>query len=514
MAQRITIDPVTRIEGHLRIDVEIDGGKVVDAWSTGTMFRGIEMLLKGKHPWDAQQVTERICGVCPLVHGTASSYALDDALKVSLPDNARLIRNLMLGSNFLQSHILHFYHLSALDYIDIAAVTKYTGSDPGLVAVKDKITALVQANDAYPFLPRYESPDYLSDPALVTTLVSHYIQALDMRKKAQEMIAIFYGRMPSFVGTIPGGVTQPPAISNIAAMQSRLAELETWVNNVYLQDVLAVAEAYKALANGVGYAGGNFLAYGGFDLDAAGKEKFLPRGIILNGDITSVKPFDEKLITESVIHSWYKNGTDGLQPANGKTDPEVTDYDPANKYSFLKAPRYDGKPMEVGPLSRMLVKKPQILLDLVTKYGITQPGLVARHGARAIEASLIAAEMNNWLAQLKPGAPIWDKRDIPESSTGRGLVEGPRGALGHWIDIKDKRIDNYQAVVPTTWNASPRDKNGVRGPIEQSMIGIPVPDPDNPINVVRNVRSFDPCIACAVHVIHPEHNGVKAFRVV
>ncbi len=511
---RITIDPVTRIEGHLRIDVEVNNGVVTDAWSTGTMFRGYEMLLKGKHPWDAQQVTERICGVCPLVHGTASSYALDDAMNVSLPDNARLIRNLMLGANFLQSHILHFYHLAALDYIDITAVVNYPGSDPNLVAVKNKITALVKANDPYPFLPRYESPDYLNDPTLVTTLVNHYIQALEMRKKAQEMIAIFYGRMPSFVGTIPGGVTQPPTLSNIAAMQSRLTELETFVNNIYLQDVLTVAEAYKALANAVGFAGGNFLAYGGFDMDGSGKEKFLPRGVILGGDIMNVKAFDDNLITESVWHSWYNNDTDGLQPANGKTDPQVTDYDAANKYSFLKAPRYNNQPMEVGPLSRMLVKKPQVLLDVVNKYGITQPGLVARHGARAIEASLIAAQMHTWLAELKPGAPIWDKNQIPESSQGKGLVEGPRGALGHWIDIQGKKINNYQAVVPTTWNASPRDKSGVRGPIEQSMIGIPVPDVNNPINVVRNVRSFDPCIACAVHVIHPEHNGVKAFRVV
>ncbi len=510
---RITIDPVTRIEGHLRIDVEVTGGVVTDCWSSGTMFRGYEMLLKGKHPWDAQQVTERICGVCPLVHGTASSYCLDDAMNVSLPDNARLIRNLMLGANFLQSHILHFYHLAALDYIDITAVTKYQGSDPALVAVKDKVTALVAAGDPYPFLPRYESPDYLAEPTLVTTLVDHYIQALEMRKKAQEMIAIFYGRMPSFVGTIPGGVTQPPTVSNIAAMQSRLSELQAWVNNVYLQDVLTVAEAYKAIANGVGFGNPNWLAYGGFDLDGSGKEKFLPSGVITSADL-AVKPFDDSLITESVWHSWYKNETDGLQPANGKTDPEVTAFDAENKYSFLKAPRYDGKPMEVGPLSRMLVKKPQILLDLAAKYGITQPGLVARHGARAIEASLIAAKMNDWIAELKPGAPIWDKNEIPESSEGKGLVEGPRGALGHWISIKGKKIDNYQAVVPTTWNASPRDKGGNRGPIEQSMIGIPVPDVNNPINVVRNVRSFDPCIACAVHIIHPENNGVKAFRVV
>ncbi|MHB8780295.1 MAG: nickel-dependent hydrogenase large subunit [Candidatus Geothermincolia bacterium] len=508
---RIIIDPVTRIEGHLRIDVEVENGVVTDCWSSGTMFRGYEMLLKGKHPWDAQQVTERICGVCPMVHGTASSYCLDDALGVDLPDNARIIRNLMLGSNYIQSHILHFYHLAALDYIDITAVGKYTGSDPALTALKDKVVGLVQAGDVYPFLPRYESPDYVADPTIVTTLVSHYVQALEMRKKAQEMIAVFYGRMPSFVGTIPGGVTQKPTIDRIAAVESRLAELRNWIDNVYVQDVLLVAETYKAIANGIGFATGNFLSYGVFDQDSNGKEKFLPSGVIMGG---AASDFDETKITESVKHSWYKDETEGLHPSRGKTDPEVTDHEEDGKYSFLKAPRYDGKSMEVGPLARMLVKKPQLFLDVVNKYGITQPGLVARHGARAIECKLVADEMAKWLAQLQPGRPIWDKKDIPDEGQGRGLVEGPRGALGHWISIKAGKIDNYQAVVPTTWNASPRDKDGQRGAIEQSMIGIPVPDVDNPINVVRNVRSYDPCIACAVHVIHPEHNGVKAFRVI
>src|SRR4030042_984373 len=241
MAELISIDPVTRIEGHLRMDVEIEDGVVKDAWSSGTMFRGIEMLLKGKHPWDAQQVTERICGVCPLVHGTASSYALDDALGVNLPDNARLIRNLTLGANFIQSHILHFYHLAALDYVDVTAVLNYSGNDPVLQEIKGKIAGLVAANDPYPLLPRYESNDYVSDPTLATTLVNHYIQALEMRKNAHEMLTIFYGRMPSFVGTIPGGVTQQPTISNVAAFRSRLAELRDWIDRIYTQGIPPVA---------------------------------------------------------------------------------------------------------------------------------------------------------------------------------------------------------------------------------------------------------------------------------
>ena len=517
MAQFISIDPVTRIEGHMRVDVEIENGVVKDAWSSGTMFRGIEMLLLGRHPWDAQQVAERICGVCPMVHGTAASYALDQATDVQLPDNARIIRNLMLGSNYIQSHILHFYHLAALDYVDVTAVAKYSGNDPALQALKAKVVGLVQAGDVYPFLPRYESNDYVSDPELATTLVSHYVQALEMRKKAQEMIAIFYGRMPSFVGTIPGGVTVQPTVSNMAAFGARLAELQTWINNVYIADIMTVAgvAAYAPFVT-VGDSGGNYLAYGGFDQNQAGTEKFLPRGVIFDHEIMNVQKMDVSQIAESVQHSWYTPACEGLNPANGKTDPEVGK---EGAYSFLKAPRYNDKPMEVGPLARMLILKPPAVVELAQKLGALEKkqfGILARHAARAIECKLLADEMPKWLSQLVPGNPIWDSqgKDIPQNSSGAGLVEGPRGALGHWINISNEKIGNYQAVVPTTWNASPRDKNGVRGPMENSLIGIPVPDPENPINVVRDIRSFDPCLACAIHVIHPEHNGVKEFRVV
>ncbi|OFW68793.1 MAG: hypothetical protein A2V52_07275 [Actinobacteria bacterium RBG_19FT_COMBO_54_7] len=338
-----------------------------------------------------------------------------------------------------------------------------------------------------------------------------------MRKKAHEMLTIFYGRMPSFVGTIPGGVTQQPTISNVAAFRSRLAELRDWIDRIYIQDILTVAgvSAYAPFLT-AGDSGGNYLAYGGFDQDSKGNVKFLERGVITNGDIMNVKDFDEDQITESVAYSWYEDSTEGLNPRNGKTEPEV---DKTNGYTFLKAPRYNGQPMEVGPLARMLVMKPKMLVDLATQLNLlsTPPfqfGILPRHAARAIECKMIADEMDKWLDQLDINGNIWDKKDLPGDSYGRGLVEGPRGALGHWIHIVDKKIGNYQAVVPTTWNASPRDKDGTRGPIETSLIGIPVPDVNNPINVVRTIRSFDPCLACAIHVIHPEHNGVKKFRVV
>jgi hydrogenase large subunit len=425
VAQIISIDPVTRIEGHLRIDVEVANGVVTDAWSSGTMFRGYEMLIQGKHPWDAQQVMERICGVCPLVHGTAASYNLDSAMGVTLPDNARLIRNLTLGANFIQSHILHFYHLVALDYIDVTAVTKYNGSDAALKLLRDKIIALAAVNDLYPFLPRYESPDYIGepggpgDPNLATELVGHYVQALEMRKKAHEMLTIFYGRMPSFVGTIPGGVTTPPTLANVSAFRSRLHDLQAWIADVYVADVKAIATmpAYSAFIK-AGDSGGNFLAYGGFDQNQAGTDKYFPRGVISDYNLVP-GAFDEKQITESVKYSWYKDSTEGLEPQNGKTEPEVTK---AGAYSFLKAPRYNTKPMEVGPLARQLVKQDPAFMALATALGVLTPpvkfGIIPRIGARAVETLLVSLEMEKWLDQLTAGIgkPIWDPkgRDIPD----------------------------------------------------------------------------------------------------
>ncbi len=440
MGQLITVDPLTRIEGHLRIDVEVEDGVVKDAWSSGTMFRGIEMLLKGKHPWDAQQVVERICGVCPLIHGTAASYNLDDALGVDLPDNARLIRNLCLGANYIQSHLLHFYTLAALDYVDVTAVLEYPGKDPALLALKGKIASLAAAKDLYPFLPRYESPDYVSDPELATVLVGHYVQALEMRKKAQEMLAIFYGRMPSFVGTIPGGVTNPPTISNMTAFANRLAELTFFINNVYVQDILTVAgvPAYQPFMT-AGDSGGNYMAYGGFDLDSKGSEKFFPRGYVVGNDFAGVKTVDETKIIESVKHSWYTDACEGLNPKEGKTDPQLGK---DGAYSFLKAPRYDGKPMEVGPMARMLVmaayeltgKKPEGIMKLIKTVGLGDAvngliekgkfGILPRHAMRALELKLLADEMNVWLGQLDPSGKIWDKKELPGDSYGRGMVEG------------------------------------------------------------------------------------------
>lgn len=518
MAEKLVVDPMTRIEGHLKIEVEIENGVVKDAWSSGTMARGFEILLKDKDPRDASRITQRICGVCPTGHAMASAYNLDSAFGVDLPENARLIRNLILGSNFIQSHILHFYHLSALDYLDVMAVANYGGTDSKLLETKKKIVGLVEAGDTSPFTPRYEPDEYsVNDPTVVTTAVTHYLEALEMRKKAHKMCSIWGGKMPIQMASVVGGVTVHPSVDKIAAFKYHLLELLNWIENAYLGDILQLGTGpLLPLAQlGVGKGVDNFIAYGAFDMDKGGSEKLLPRGTIFNGEISQVKDMDSDRIKEAVTHSWYTDDCGTKHPSDGKTEYDV---DKKGAYSFVKAPRYNGKPMEVGPLARMLVKGDKTLLGLVKDYGV-KVGAVARHAARAIECKVVAEAMVSWLEELvenlKDGNnDINDEKEIPDKGEGMGLVEAPRGALGHWIKIKGKKIENYQCVVPTTWNAGPRDDKNQRGPIEEALIGAPVPDPSNPNNIVRVVRSFDPCLACAVHLIHPKTNEILKYRVV
>jgi hydrogenase large subunit len=467
--QRITIDPVTRIEGHLKVTCEIDNGKIVDAYSSGTLWRGIEVILKGRDPRDAGQITQRICGVCPMAHGTASILCLDDAFGVTVPDNGRIIRNLLLGSNHLQSHILHFYHLAALDY--------------------------VVGPDVSPFIPRYKG-DFRLPKKINDACVAHYLQALEMRKKAHEMLAVFGGKMPPQITMVVGGVTVTPTVDKIASFLWRLREIAAFVNDVYIPDVLALAEVYEDYKK-IGVGCGNLLSYGGFPEDAKAKEKLFKSGRYIKGRVLSLDPAK---ITEDVKYSWYKNSTTGKHPYSGATEPEPGK---DGGYTWLKAPRYEGQPYEVGPLARMWVNGDY-------RQGIS---VIDRHAARALEAKKLAEVMERWVLELKPGQPAYAESKVPESAEGMGLTEGARGALGHWIKISNKKIENYQAVVPTTWNCGPRDDKGVRGPVEEALVGTSITDEENPLEIVRIIRSFDPCIACAVHLIKP--NGqMKRFRVI
>ncbi|MDH7577296.1 MAG: nickel-dependent hydrogenase large subunit [Bacillota bacterium] len=471
---KVIVDPVTRIEGHLKIEVEVEGGQVVSAHSSGTLFRGLELILQGHDPRDAQEVVQRICGVCPIGHATAATLALDDAFDIAPPSNGRIIRNLILGANYIQSHILHFYHLAALDYVKA----------PDTIA---------------PLAPRYEG-DYRLPEEVNSAAVNHYIQALEMRKKAHEMLAIFGGRMPGQRAIVPGGVTETVDAEKILEFKFRLQELISFINNVYIPDVLAVASVYKDWLD-IGRGCKNLLAYGAFPVDDNGT-LFFTRGCYTGG---ADRDFDPAKVTEDVKYSWYDDDTIDKHPGESVITPAP---DKEGAYSWLKAPRYDGKVHEVGPLARIWISKDQQLRALGEKAF----SVMGRHAARAQEAKMVAEAMLDWLGQLEPGKPTCNPHKVPNQATGMGLTEAARGALGHWIKIEAGRVAKYNAVVPTTWNGSPRDEQGQPGPIEQALVGTPVKDPNNPIEVVRVVRAFDPCIACAVHVITPDRK-LRKFRV-
>ena len=469
MAKTITIDPLTRIEGHLKMTVEVDNGTVVDARSVGSMFRGIEKLLEGKDPRDASFVTSRACGVCFSVHTMASALCLDEAFGAVVPRGGRLMRNLMMGAQYVYDHLLHFYHLSALDYVDVSRVREYRGGDARLVEVRDKIAALIEAGDAHPLAPGYEPDEYcVTDPEGATTLVAHYLDALRMQMLAKRMGAIFGGRAPHYQSIVVGGVTKLPDADEVAHFRSLLDQLTSFVNDVYVPDVeaLATGPLLPLATSGFGAGHGRFLAYGAFPESEDGDPLFTG-GIVSNvdsGDI-AVEPLDVSRITESVKHAWYQQ-TGPLHPSVGETN---ADPDASGGYSFCKAPRYDGKPYEVGPLARMLIRSEPRLMSLLPQ-GV-RPGTVARHAARAYETTIICEAMARWLGELESalgtsGFRIHDTDhwDPPESGTGVGLYDAPRGALGHWIEIAGSKIARYQMVVPTTWNASPRDENDVPGP--------------------------------------------------
>ncbi|OEU46904.1 MAG: iron hydrogenase [Desulfobacterales bacterium S7086C20] len=519
MGKKITIDPVTRIEGHLAITVELENGKVKDAWSSGTMARGFEALLQGRDPRDAPFVTSRFCGVCYSVHQMASIRALDEAFGANVPWGGMLLRNLAMGAEYVYDHILHFYHLSALDYIDIMAVAAYKGRDKSLNALKEKVVGLVKSKDVFPLTPRYKPDEFsVTDPDMVTSAVKHYIDALAIQAKARNMGAIFGGRQPHYQSLVVGGCTQYPDINMVAKYRTMLDEMAQFVNEVYIPDVLAFGTGPLFPLAKMGLGGGhyNYMSYGALELDKDGKDQVFPAGVIKNLDPGNIKVegFKPDKITESVKHGWYKENKP-VHPYNGE---QVFDLDKEGAYSFIKAPRYDGEPMEVGPLARMLIAGNPDLLGLIEKGA--KPGVVARHAARAIETKLIIDACYKWCDELlsemtKPGFKIHDTAhyEPPKEGEGVGFYEAPRGSLGHWVKIKDRKIENYQCVVPSTWNASPRCENKYRGQYEESLIGAPVPDPDNPINVVRIIRSFDPCLACAIHLIDPQTNELKDFIV-
>ena len=455
MSTTVTIAPITRIEGHLKIEIEVDGGKVTQARSSAEMFRGWEKILCGRNPLDAQQLTQRICGVCPASHAQAATLNLDKAFGVTPPDNGRIIRNLLLAANFIQSHLLHFYHLAALDYVDITAILKYQGKDPRLMRVRAWAQSEVdsgRASAVAPFLPTYAG-DLISDTDLNIAAIAHYLEALEIRRKAHEMLAVFGGRMPHEVAILPGGASERVTVKKMVDFSSRLKELQTFIDNTYIPDVLAVADNYPSYFE-IGRGCGNLLAYGAFEEDGAGKDRFFPSGTYIDG---KVGEFSNAKIAEYVKYSKYSSDS-GKHPSQGETEPA---HDKKNAYTWLKAPRYDGKVVEVGPLARMAIvhlkgtneQVSQLVGDTLARYNAPVSALfsvLGRHAARALECKVVADRCAEWVTRLVPGKPVHTKFEIPLEGQGMGLTEAPRGALGHWITIKNKMIDNYQCVVPTT----------------------------------------------------------------
>lgn len=485
MAQITIVDPVTRIEGHMKVQVTIDtiGGKqkVTDAQCTGTQFRGFEKILVGRDTKDAPYITERICGVCPVSHATAASLAIEHASGVTVPDNARILRNLVLGANFIQSHILHFYLLAALDYITPPA--------------------------SAPWTPVWNVD--LMRSSSMSQIATNFVTAVTMRRQAHEMGAIFAGRMPGLSAIQAGGFTTKPTSSMISTFTGYLNTLINFINNNYIPDVQLLSNVY-ADYHQIG-RGGNLIAYGVFDLDStASPSRLLNRGVVYSTSLSTVRPLVTSNIIEAVTSSWYDNSTNNLNPAKGST----VDVDPATKpaaYSWLKAPRYGTHPCEAGPLARMWVNGDY-------RQGTS---VMDRHMARAFETQKIADAMLTWVNELTVGGSEYTPVTAPFNASGEGLTEAPRGALGHWMTTAPgttlapngaASIAHYQVITPTCWNASPKDSAGIRGPIEQALLNTPVANAAEPVEVLRVVHSFDPCMSCAVHVMRPDGKPVTILN--
>lgn len=502
---KVDIGPVTRLEGHLSIHTTVEKNVITKAESMGEMFRGFEVFLRGRDPLDAQQITQRICGVCPYAHAIASSYAQENAYNLAVPPNGRILHNLIQGANHLYDYLLHFYQLSALDFVDVTAILEYKGSDSDVTALRDWVKAETGAKFSFPaapFLPRL-SGRYMSDVGANINALKHYIESLEVQKKANKASAIFGGKFPHATAIFPGGCTQEPNIDHIASYRSLISDVRDFIHKKYLPDILAVAGEFPEYWE-IGQSRGGFLSYGllpfGPALDS--KRLFAP-GVLLENTISRVN-FDA--IREDVKYSKYSSPS-GLTVKEGELTPSPHK---SGAYSWVKAPRYQGKVMEVGPAARILVdyhqnNNPEIK-QMVDKFagiaGITADNLnsvLGRHLCRAISAVVIADFLLAETERIDIHAPFMARYDLPESGEGFGATEASRGALLHYIKITDYKIEKYECVVPTTWNCSPRDDQDQPGALETALVGTRVENPEEQIEANRIVHSFDPCLACAVH---------------
>jgi hydrogenase large subunit len=558
---RVVVDPVTRIEGHLRIEAVVENGVITDAFSSGTMVRGLEKILQGRDPRDAWAITERVCGVCTTVHALTSVRAVEGALGISVPPTAELIRNIMMATQYVQDHVVHFYHLHALDWVDIVNALKadpkkaaelaqsYSKWDKNTAsyfsAVQDKIKAFAASGLGIFANGYWGHSAYKLPPEVNLIAVAHYLDALEWQKEIVKIHAIFGGKNPH-PNYLVGGVPCSINMNEVAAINSErlnlvsrlISQADEFINNVYIPDLLTVASFYKDWAK---WGGGlsNYLSYGEFPTKGYGQVESYkyPRGVVLNRDLSRVYPVnakDSEEIKEYIASSWYTyDGGDsvGIHPWAGETKikyagpkPPFETLEGYEKYSFLKTPRWKDNPMEVGPLSRLIVAYAsgrtdvqELVKDTLGKLNVPVAALfstLGRTAARGLDAALAMIWLkefyNGLMNQVKSNevstfnSEKWEPKTWPTECEGVGLTEAPRGALAHWIKIKNGAIDNYQLVVPTTWNGSPRDAKKQRSSFEASLIGTPVANLEQPVEIIRTIHSFDPCLACAVHLYDPQ----------
>ncbi|MDR0480801.1 MAG: nickel-dependent hydrogenase large subunit [Gallionellaceae bacterium] len=569
--KRVVVDPITRIEGHMRCEVNLDSNNVItNAVSTGTMWRGLEVILKGRDPRDAWAFVERICGVCTGTHALTSVRAVEDALSIKIPDNANLIRNIMQATLWAHDHLVHFYHLHALDWVDVVSalsadpkrtselaqsVSDWPLSSPGYFRdLQSRLKKFVDSGQLGPFRNGYWGhPAYKLPPEANLMAVAHYLEALDFQKEIVKIHTVFGGKNPHpnwLVGGVPCAINVDDAGAVGAINMERLNLVSSiidrtieFVQKVYVPDVVAIGGFYKDWAAiGGGLSGQSVLSYGDFpDIanDYSEKSLLVPRGAVINGNFNEIHPVDMRNpdeIQEFVTHSWYNypNGVKGLHPFDGVTEPHfelgkntkgtktnIEQLDESGKYSWIKAPRWRGHAMEVGPLARYLIGYHQNRPDikepvdaLLSKLGAPASALnstLGRTAARALEADWVSVKMKGFfdklVANIKAGDTAtanvekWRPETWPKEAKGVGFTAAPRGALGHWLKIKDTRIDSYQCIVPTTWNGSPRDESGQIGAFEASLMNTKMAKADEPLEILRTLHSFDPCLACSTHVI-------------
>ncbi len=582
--KRVVVDPVCRIEGHMRVEVNLDSNNVIrNAVSTGTMWRGLEVILKGRDPRDAWAFVERICGVCTGTHALTSVRAVEDALSIKIPDNANIIRNLMQLNLYIHDHLVHFYHLHALDWVDVVSALKadpkatstlaqsissWPLSSPGYFRdIQNRLKKFVESGQLGPFMNGYwGNPAYKLPPEANLMAVAHYLEALDFQKEIVKVHTIFGGKNPHpnwLVGGVPcainlegTGAVGAINMERLNLVKSIIDRCTEFVEQVYVPDLLAIGSFYKGWGYGGGLSSKNMLSYGDIPNianDYSTNSLLLPRGAIINGKLDEIHPVDlrdPEQVQEFVAHSWYKypDETKGLHPWDGVTEPNfvlgpntkgtktnIKEFDEGGKYSWIKAPRWRGHAMEVGPLARMVMgylqpkQFPEIhglVEGALKKLDVPVSALfstLGRTAARGLETAycvkLQSQQFDKLMTNLKNGdlntANIekWEPATWPKDAKGVGFTEAPRGALGHWVTIKDTKIDNYQCVVPTTWNGGPRDHKGQIGAFEASLMDTPVAKADEPLEILRTLHSFDPCLACSTHVMSPDGQEMTSVKV-